>query len=250
VTGGGSGIGASVATALACAGARVTIVGRRRDALEQTAASSANMSVAVADVTDGDSIAKLYKQAESARGHFDIVVANAGIVESAPAEKITPALWSKTLDVNLTGAFFSVKPALAGMRTRRWGRVVFIASTAGLKGYAYVAAYVAAKHGVVGLARALAVETAKDGITVNAVCPGYAETPLFEQAVRLIAVKTGRSEMEARNTLAASNPQSRIIAPQEIANAVLWLCAVESAAITGQAISVSGCCGPAGRSRR
>jgi NAD(P)-dependent dehydrogenase (short-subunit alcohol dehydrogenase family) len=240
VTGGGSGIGASVATTLACAGARVTIVGRRRDALEQTAASSANMSVAVADVTDGDSIAKLYKQAESARGHFDIVVANAGIVESAPAEKITPALWSKTLDVNLTGAFFSVKPALAGMRTRRWGRVVFIASTAGLKGYAYVAAYVAAKHGVVGLARALAVETAKDGITVNAVCPGYAETPLFEQAVRLIAVKTGRSEMEARNTLAASNPQSRIIAPQEIANAVLWLCAVESAAITGQAISVSG----------
>ena len=240
VTGGGSGIGASVATTLACAGARVTIVGRRRDALEQTAACSANMSVAVADVTDGDSIAKLYKQAETARGHFDIVVANAGIVESAPAEKITPALWSKTLDVNLTGAFFSVKPALAGMRTRRWGRVVFIASTAGLKGYAYVAAYVAAKHGVVGLARALAVETAKDGITVNAVCPGYAETPLFEQAVRLIAVKTGRSEMEARNTLAASNPQSRIIAPQEIANAVLWLCAVESAAVTGQAISVSG----------
>jgi NAD(P)-dependent dehydrogenase (short-subunit alcohol dehydrogenase family) len=240
VTGAGSGIGASVATTLACAGARVTIVGRRRDALERTAACSANMSVVVADVTDGDSIAKLYKQAETARGHFDIVVANAGIVESAPAEKITPALWSKTLDVNLTGAFFSVKPALAGMRTRRWGRVVFIASTAGLKGYAYVAAYVAAKHGVVGLARALAVETAKDGITVNAVCPGYAETPLFEQAVRLIAVKTGCSEMEARSTLAASNPQGRIIAPQEIANAVLWLCAVESAAVTGQAISVSG----------
>jgi NAD(P)-dependent dehydrogenase (short-subunit alcohol dehydrogenase family) len=240
VTGGGSGIGASVATTLACAGARVTIVGRRRDALEQTAACAANMSVVVADVTDGDSIAKLYKQAETARGHFDIVVSNAGSVESAPAEKITPVLWSKTLDVNLTGAFFSVKPALAGMRKRRWGRIVFIASTAGLKGYAYVAAYVAAKHGVVGLARALAVETAKDGITVNAVCPGYAETPLLEQAVRLIAVKTGRSEMEARNTLAASNPQSRIIAPQEIANTVLWLCAVESAAITGQAISVSG----------
>jgi NAD(P)-dependent dehydrogenase (short-subunit alcohol dehydrogenase family) len=240
VTGGGSGIGASIATTLACAGACVTIIGRRRDALEQTAAGAANMFAVVSDVTDGESIAKLYKQAETARGHFDIVVSNAGNVESAPAEKITPALWSKTLDVNLTGAFFSVKPALAGMRKRRWGRIVFIASTAGLKGYAYVAAYVAAKHGVVGLARALAVETAKDGITVNAVCPGYAETPLLEQAVRLIALKTGRSEAEARNALAASNPQSRIIAPQEIANVVLWLCAAESAAITGQAISVSG----------
>jgi NAD(P)-dependent dehydrogenase (short-subunit alcohol dehydrogenase family) len=240
VTGGGSGIGASIATTLACAGARVTIAGRRMDALEQTAACAANMYAVVADVTDGESIARLYKQAESARGHFDIVVSNAGSVESAPAEKITPALWSKTLDVNLTGAFFSVKPALAGMRTRRWGRIVFIASTAGLKGYAYVSAYVAAKHGVVGLARTLAVETAKDGITVNAVCPGYTETPLLEQAVRLISLKTGRSEAEARNAIAASNPQSRIIAPQEIANVVLWLCAAESAAITGQAISVSG----------
>jgi NAD(P)-dependent dehydrogenase (short-subunit alcohol dehydrogenase family) len=126
------------------------------------------------------------------------------------------------------------------MRTRRWGRIVFIASTAGLKGYAYVAAYVAAKHGVVGLARALAVETAKDGITVNAVCPGYTETPLLEQAVRLIALKTSRSETEVRNAVAADNPQRRIIVPQEIANVVLWLCAAESAAITGQAISVSG----------
>jgi NAD(P)-dependent dehydrogenase (short-subunit alcohol dehydrogenase family) len=240
VTGGGSGTGASIATTLACAGARVTIAGRRMDALEQTAACAANMYAVVADVTDGESIARLYKQAESARGPFDIVVSNAGSVESAPAEKITPALWSKTLDVNLTGAFFSVKPALAGMRTRRWGRIVFIASTAGLKGYAYVSAYVAAKHGVVGLARTLAVETAKDGITVNAVCPGYTETPLLEQAVRLISLKTGRSEAEARNAIAASNPQGRIIAPQEIANVVLWLCAAESAAITGQAISVSG----------
>lgn len=240
VTGGGSGIGASIAKTLARAGAQVMISGRRKEALEQTAACAANMSAIVADVTDQDSIAKLYRYAETVHGAFDIVVANAGSAESAPAEQITPARWSKTLDVNLTGAFFSVKPALAGMRARGWGRIIFIASTAGLKGYAYVAAYVAAKHGVVGLARALAVETAKDGITVNAVCPGYTETPLLEQAVRRIALKTGRSEAEARHAVMASNPQGRIIAPQEIANVVLWLCAAESAAITGQAISVSG----------
>jgi NAD(P)-dependent dehydrogenase (short-subunit alcohol dehydrogenase family) len=240
VTGGGSGIGAGIATTLACAGARVTIAGRRKDVLEQTAASAANMFAVVADVTDEDSITELYKQAETARGPFDIVVPNAGSVESAPAERITSAGWNNTLNVNLTGAFFSVKPALAGMRQRGWGRVIFIASTAGLKGYAYVAAYVAAKHGVVGLARALAAETAKDGVTVNAVCPGYTETPLLEQAVRRIALKTGRSEAEARDAVAASNPQGRLIAPQEIANVVLWLCAAESSAITGQAISVSG----------
>lgn len=240
VTGGGSGIGASIATTLARAGARVTIAGRRQEALEQTAASAPNMFALVADVTDEDSIAKLYEQAEAARGPFDIVVPNAGSAESAPAEKITSAGWSNTLNVNLTGAFFSVKPALAGMRKRGWGRIIFIASTAGLKGYAYVAAYVAAKHGVVGLARALAAETAKDGVTVNAVCPGYTETPLLEQAVRRIALKTGRSEAEARDAVAASNPQGRIIAPQEIANVVLWLCAAESFAMTGQAISVSG----------
>ncbi|HEX3938501.1 MAG TPA: SDR family NAD(P)-dependent oxidoreductase [Xanthobacteraceae bacterium] len=240
VTGGGSGIGASIATTLARAGARVTIAGRRKEALEQTAASAPNMFALVADVTDEDAIVELYKQAETVRGPFDIVVPNAGSAESAPAEKITSASWNNTLNVNLTGAFFSVRPALAGMRKRGWGRIIFIASTAGLKGYAYVAAYVAAKHGVVGLARALAAETAKDGVTVNAVCPGYTETPLLEQAVRRIALKTGRSEAEARSTIAASNPQGRLIAPQEIANVVLWLCAAESSAITGQAISVSG----------
>ena len=240
VTGGGSGIGASIAATLAGAGARVTIVGRRKDALDQTAASAVNMFAVAADVTDEDSIEKLYKQAETARGPFDIVVPNAGSVESAPAEKITSAGWNNTLNVNLSGAFFSVRPALAGMRKRGWGRIIFIASTAGLKGYPYVAAYVAAKHGVVGLARALAAETAKDGVTVNAVCPGYTETPLLEQAIRRIAFKTGRSEAEARDAVTASNPQGRLIAPQEIASVVLWLCSAESSAITGQAISVSG----------
>lgn len=240
VTGGGSGIGASIAKTLAKAGVQVTICGRRKELLEQTAAGGNTISAVVADVTDEAAMTKLHQQAQSAYGGFDIVVANAGGAESAPAEKVSAELWNKTLNLNLTGAFFSVKPALADMRERGWGRIVFIASTAGLKAYPYVAPYVAAKHGVVGLARALALETAKNGITVNAVCPGFTETPLIEQTVRRIVGKTGRSEADARNVLAANNPQARIIAPQEVADVVLWLCNAGSASITGQAISVSG----------
>ena len=180
-------------------------------------------------MTDEASIGKLYQQAQKARGKFDIVVANAGIAESAPAEKVSRELWTKILDVNLTGAFLSVQPALAGMREKKWGRIIFIASTAGLKGYAYVAPYVAAKHGVVGLARALAIETAKAGITVNAVCPGFTETSLLDQAVDRIVATTKASEAEARTMLAANNPQGRFMQPQEVADVVLWLCSEDSA---------------------
>jgi NAD(P)-dependent dehydrogenase (short-subunit alcohol dehydrogenase family) len=240
VTGGGSGIGAAIAVVLAQAGASVTICGRRRQQLETTVARHKNIYAQAADVTDEGSIAQLYQQAQTARGKFDIVVANAGTAESAPAEKISHELWTKTINVNLTGAFLSVKPALAGMRERGWGRIIFIASTAGLRGYAYVAPYVAAKHGVVGLSRALALETAKAGITVNAVCPGFTETPLLEQAVHRIAATTKRSEVDARGMLEANNPQGRFIQPQEVADVVRWLCGDDAAAITGQAISVSG----------
>src|ERR1700683_3436772 len=205
VTGGGSGIGAAIAMALADAGATVTICGRRREPLEATAAGHNNIAVETADVTNEESIAQLYARAQTARGPFDIVVANAGSTRSAPAEKITRELWMSTLHTNLTGAFFSVQPAIAGMRQRHWGSIIFIASSAGLKGYAYVAPYVAAKHGVVGLARALALETAKDRITVNAVCPGYTETPLLERAVDRITATTKRSDAEARKMLAANN---------------------------------------------
>jgi NAD(P)-dependent dehydrogenase (short-subunit alcohol dehydrogenase family) len=183
---------------------------------------------------------RLYKQAEAAHGKFDIVVANAGTAESAPAEKVSHELWTKILTINLTGAFLSVKPALAGMREKKWGRIIFIASTAGLKGYPYVAPYVAAKHGVVGLSRALALETAKAGITVNAVCPGFTETSLLDRAVDRIAATARVNETAARKMLEANNPQGRFIQPQEVADVVLWLCNEESAAITGQAISVSG----------
>jgi NAD(P)-dependent dehydrogenase (short-subunit alcohol dehydrogenase family) len=240
VTGGGTGIGAAIALALVERGAAVTICGRRPAELKKSASRHDNIHVQTADVTDADSLRRLYCDAQAARGSFGIVIANAGAAESAPAEKVSRALWDQTIAVNLTGAFLSVQPALATMRERNWGRIVFIASTAGLKGYAYVAPYVAAKHGVIGLTRALAIETAKTGITVNAVCPGYVETPMLERALDRIVAATKRSEAETRDALAASNPQARFIKPEEVAAAVVWLCAGDSAAITGQAISVSG----------
>jgi NAD(P)-dependent dehydrogenase (short-subunit alcohol dehydrogenase family) len=240
VTGGGTGIGAAIAAALAECGAAVTICGRRRAELQASAARHKNIHQQTADVTDEESLRHLYRDAQAARGAFNIVVANAGAAESAPAEKVSRALWDHTIAVNLTGAFLSVQPALAAMRERKWGRIVFIASTAGLKGYAYVAPYVAAKHGMIGLTRALAIETAKAGITVNAICPGYAETPMLERAVDRIAAATKRDAEATRGALAANNPQARFIKPEEVAAAVIWLCAGDSAAITGQAISVSG----------
>src|SRR4029078_12052721 len=170
-----------------------------------------------ADVTNEASMASLYETAQAARGAFDIVIANAGMAGSTPAHKTTLADWQRTLDVNLTGAFLTVKPALAGMAVRKTGRIVFVASTAGLKGYAYVAPYVAAKHGVVGLMRALAAETAKSGVTVNAVCPSFVETDMLEEAIKRIVERTGRSAEEARASLASANPQGRFVQPQEVA---------------------------------
>jgi NAD(P)-dependent dehydrogenase (short-subunit alcohol dehydrogenase family) len=240
VTGGGTGIGAAIALALAQAGAMVTICGRRNAELQASAARHDNIHAQGADVTDEVSLRQLYREAQAARGHFCIVVANAGVAESAPAEKISAAAWDAAIAVNLTGAFLSVQPALAVMREAKWGRVIFIASTAGLKGYAYVAPYVAAKHGVIGLTRALAIETAKAGITVNAVCPGFAETPMLERAVERIVASTKRSAADTRGTLEANNPQGRFIRPEEVADVVIWLCAGGSAGITGQAISISG----------
>src|SRR5215813_9150886 len=193
VTGGGTGIGAAIATTLAHAGAAVTICGRRQQPLQAIAEGNSNIRAITADVTDETSVAGLYQQAEATGEPIDIVVANAGMAESAPAHKTSLDLWTRTLDVNLTGAFLTVKPALAAMRERGRGRIVFIASTAGLKGSAYVAPYVAAKHGVVGLARALAVETAATGITVNAVCPGFTETTMLEESIDRIARATKSS---------------------------------------------------------
>ena len=240
VTGGGTGIGAAIARGLASAGAAVTICGRRQQPLQALAAEEARIRTATANVTDEAAMMRLYEQAQAAGEPIDIVIANAGMAESAPAHKTSLELWNRTLAVNLTGAFLSVKPSLGAMRERGFGRIVFIASTAGLKGYAYVAPYVAAKHGVVGLMRALALETASTGITVNAVCPGFTETTMLEESIDRIARATKSSQADARAALEARNPQGRFIQPQEVANVILWLCGSESASITGQAISVSG----------
>lgn len=240
VTGGGSGVGKAIAIALAEVGIEVTICGRRQQSLDTVAQSNPSIHGVSADVTDEASVRALYETAEAARGAFDIVVANAGMSGSAPAHKTTLGDWQRTLDVNLTGAFLTVRPALAGMLERKRGRIVFVASTAGLKGYAYVAPYVAAKHGVVGLMRALASETAKSGVTVNAVCPGFTETEMLDGSIARIVEKTGRSASEARAMLAATNPQGRLIEPDEVAATVLWLAGEDARSITGQAISVSG----------
>ncbi|MEO5937721.1 MAG: SDR family NAD(P)-dependent oxidoreductase [Sphingomonas sp.] len=236
VTGGGSGIGRAIALALAETGVAVTICGRRADALR--AVEHPRVHSIVADVTDPVSIAALYDEAQTAHGRFDIVVANAGASASAPATKVTLDDWRSALDINLTGAFLTVQPALAAMTAAGSGRIVFVASTAGLKGYPYVAPYVAAKHGVIGLMRALAAETAKSGVTVNAVCPGFAETEMLARSIDAIAAKTGRSDTEARAALA--NPQGRFVTPDEVAGAVLWLVSDAARSVTGQAISISG----------
>lgn len=240
VTGGGSGVGRAIALALAGVGIDVTICGRRKEALDAVTRESARIFALAADVTDESAMSGLYKEAEAARGPIDVVIANAGMSGSAPAERTTLAEWRHTLDVNLTGAFVTVKPALAGMAARKSGRIVFVASTAGLKGYAYVAPYVAAKHGVVGLMRALATENAGTGVTVNAVCPGFVETDLLETTIGRIVEKTGQSAEDARASLLSINPQGRFIQADEIAAAVLWLCGEQAGSITGQAISISG----------
>jgi NAD(P)-dependent dehydrogenase (short-subunit alcohol dehydrogenase family) len=240
VTGGGSGVGRAIALTLAEAGVAVTICGRRKEPLAATARENNRLHAIACDVTKEVEVTELFAEAEKARGPFDIVVANAGMSGSSPAHRTSLADWQRTLDVNLTGSFLSVKPALAGMTSRKSGRIVFIASTAGLKGYGYVAPYVAAKHGVVGLMRALATEMAKTGVTVNAVCPGFVESDMLEESVQRIVEKTGRTVEQARASLSATNPQGRFIQPQEVAAAVLWLCSVEAGSITGQAVSLSG----------
>jgi NAD(P)-dependent dehydrogenase (short-subunit alcohol dehydrogenase family) len=237
VTGGGSGIGAAITRALDRAGAEVSVLGRRRPPLLENLASLSQPGEAlVADVTDPASL-----EAACARvGPLDILINNAGAAESAPFERTDAVLLERMLSVNLVGAFEVTRRLLPSLRAAAAGRIVNIASTAALKGYPYVTAYAAAKHGLLGFTRALAVELAGTPITANAVCPGFTETDLLEHSVATIQAATGRSASEARARLAASNPQRRLIAPEEVAHAVLWLCSEAARGITGQAIVVAG----------
>ncbi|CAM2166091.1 putative Granaticin polyketide synthase ketoacyl reductase 1 [Paraburkholderia sacchari] len=243
VTGGGSGIGAATAAALLHAGARVTLMGRDAAKLEaQREALGAGERIACVsvDVTDEHTVNDAFARAAEGLGAIDILVNNAGQATASPFAQTGLDLWKRMLDVNLTGVFLCTRAVLPAMLARKSGRIVNVASTAGQVGYPYVAAYCASKHGVIGMTRALALETATQGVTVNAVCPGYTETELLQASLDQITRKTSRSEAEARSLLVRHNPQQRFVQPEEVANAVLWLCAPGSSAITGQSISVSG----------
>jgi NAD(P)-dependent dehydrogenase (short-subunit alcohol dehydrogenase family) len=241
VTGGGRGIGAAIARQLLAAGATVTVLGRRLDAVQALAAEQPERLHAVsADVSDAAQVAAAFASARARFGPLAILINNAGQAGSAPFLKTDAQLWQQMLAVNLTGTFLCTQAALPDMLAGGWGRIVNVASTAGLSGYAYVSAYCAAKHGVIGLTRALALELAKKGVTVNAVCPGYTETDILLESIANVVTKTGRSLEAARAEFAAGNPQGRLVQPEEVADTVRWLCGEAASAITGQSIAVCG----------
>lgn len=241
VTGGGRGIGRAIASRLVANGASVTLIGRDEARLTASARElGPTCDWRLADVGDRAAVDAAFGEVISRHSNLAILVNNAGVAHSAKLTATDDALWDEMLRVNLTGVFHCTRAALPAIAAAQRGRIVNVASTAGLVGYPYVSAYCAAKHGVVGFTRALAVELATSGVTINAVCPGYTDTDLVSRAVAKIVAKTGRSESEARAELAARNPQRRLVEADEVAATVAWLCLPESQSINGQAIAVAG----------
>ena len=240
VTGASQGIGAAIVDALAAQGAKLSLMARRLPPLEDKASQLHKAQAISVDVTQSDAVAQAFQQARQGFGAVDILVNCAGQVYTTPTHRMQDDDWHRMIAVNLDALFYCCREALADMRSTGRGRIVNIASTAALKGYNYVAAYTAAKHGALGLTRALALEYATQKITVNAVCPGYTDTEMMQTAMQTLMEKTGRDTHAARVAFTQSNPQGRLIEPAEVAATVLWLCSPEAGSITGQAIAVAG----------
>ncbi|MBU3029526.1 SDR family NAD(P)-dependent oxidoreductase [Paracoccus marinaquae] len=234
VTGGGTGVGADLARAFAGAGAHVVVSGRRLEPLQRMAGALPRARAIQADVTDEESVRAMFAEA----GPCDIVIANAGTSDSAPFHRVDLAHWNAMLAANLTGTFLTLREGLIQMKG--WGRLIAVASTAGLKGYRYVAPYAAAKHGVVGLIRSLALEVARRPVTANALCPGFLDTGMTERSIANIMQKTGGDRAQALAALTGGNPQARLIQPAEVSAVALWLCGAGSDSINGQAIAIAG----------
>lgn len=234
ITGGGSGVGADMARSFAGAGAQVVVTGRRSQLLEKLAQANPSIRAVVADVTQEASVEAMFEQA----GPCDIVIANAGVADSGLLAKTSLDQWNDMLAVNLTGVFLTLRQGVRQMPG--WGRLISVASIAGLRGFAYAAPYAAAKHGVIGLTRSLALELAKKPITVNAICPGYLDTEMTDRSIANIVAKTGKTRAEAQAILTATNPQGRLIRPDEVTATALWLCSPGADSVNGQAITLSG----------
>lgn len=234
ITGGGSGAGENLALGFAAAGAEVVISGRRLDALQAVAAKAGGIRCVAGDVTEEASVKRMFDEA----GPVDIVIANAGAADSGVMAKTSLDQWNAMLAVNLTGVFLTFREGLN--QFQGWGRLIAVASTAGLKGYAKVAPYAAAKHGVIGMCRSLALEVARKPITVNAICPGFLDTPMTDHSVQVIAEKTGKTLAEARAALEGMNPQNRLFQPSEVTAAALYLAGPGAEGINGQTITIAG----------
>ena len=239
ITGGGTGIGLAAARLLAEQGVRLTLAARNFERVEE-AASTLDANAVSVDVSNEASVEAAIDAARSRFGGIDIVINNAGITPSAPLHKTSLAMWNEVLAINLTGAFLCTRAALPDMIERKWGRVINVASIAGLMGDMYISAYCASKHGMIGMTRALAKEVARHGVTANAICPGYVETDIVTRAAENIASKTKLNEEEARASLYAGNPQGRLIQPEEVASLIGWVCSDGAAATNGAALPISG----------